>query len=371
MRSVAISIWFALLLLSIVPTGRGQEDPLKVLISVEQPSIAGPFPARAMLHFHNSGKEPLWLYRPTRSSAKEGASLEVKLESRDVKDPATITTPAEGGVLERAGFPHPKLIRVAPGEDVTERATIRLLPAKTGAGAPVWGRYRLTAIYSARYSNANFLASETNSVFWQGESSAQPIEIELQPPAGGGTVTGTIQGSQSQTLSRVLVTLSGEDERPIDQMVTEGDGRFAFDRLPPGTYWVTARWLNFSEDTTMFRHIVLTPEAPNGSVDLLMIPPDTYEPKKLLHKPLLLQVTDGRENALADATYELVWSTGKVIETIKGTTESDGRAALELIPGRNFVTLKHKGCQKTDHRVDLAEGPGVDAVKLAIDCKSK
>jgi hypothetical protein len=373
MKSPVLAFLLALSLICFASTGRGQEDPLKILISVEQPSIVMPFPARATLHFHNSGKQPLWLYRPTRSSAKEGASLEIRLESLEAKDPASITTPAEGGVFERAGFPHPKLVRLAPGEDLTEKTTIKLLPAKTGGGVgvPVWGRYRLTVDYAARYSNANYLASETNSIFWQGETGAQPIEIELQPPAGEGTVTGTIQGAQSQTLPGVLVTLAGEDERPIDQMVTEGDGRYAFDRLPPGTYWVTVRRPNINEDTTVFRHMVLTPGAPNGTIDMMLIPPDTYEAKALLHKPLLLLVTDGRENPLSDVTYEIVWTTGKVIERIKGATESDGRVALELLPGRNFVTLKRRGCKSADHRVDVETGTGVDGVKLAIDCGAK
>ena len=332
-----------------------------------------PFPARATLHFHNSGKETLWLYRPVRSRAKEGASLDVRFEPLDVKDPAAVTTPAEGGVFERAGFPRPKLIRLAPGEDVTEKTTLKLLPAKTGEGAgiPAWGRYHLTVVYSARYSNSMFLASETISVFWQGETASTPIEVELQPPAGEGVVSGSVQGAQGQALPGVLVTLSGEDELPIDQMVTEGDGRYAFDRLPPGTYWVTARRPNINEDTTIFRHVVLTPTAPNGMIDLLMIPPETYEPKGLLHKPLLLLVTDGQENPVAGVTYEIVWSTGKVIESMKGVTESDGRAALELIPGRSFVTLKRKGCKKAEHRVDVEAGSGVEGVKLAIECPAE
>jgi hypothetical protein len=184
-------------------------------------------------------------------------------------------------------------------------------------------------------------------------------------------VSGTVQGALQQSLPDVLVTLSGEDERPIDQMLTEGDGRYAFDRLPLGTYWVTARRPAIPEDTTVFRKLVLTPEAPHATLDLLMLPPDSNQAKGLLHKPLLLLVTDGQENALAGVTYEVVWSTGKVAESIRGTTEADGRAALELIPGRSFVTLKRKGCRRTEHRIDLEAGPGVDAVKLAIDCPAK
>ena len=373
MRYAPHAFRLAIILISTAASLAAADDPLNLLLSVEQPSIVMPFPAHATLHFHNSGKETLWLYRPVRSQAKEGASLDVRIEPMDVKDPATVTTPAEGGVFERAGLPRPKLVRLAPGEDLTEKTTLKLLPAKTGegAGTPVWGRYRLSVTYSARYSNSAYLARETAAVVWQGEAAGAPIEVELQPPAGEGVVSGTVQGAQGQFLPGVLLTLSGENERPIDQMATEGDGRFAFDRLPPGTYWVTARRPSITEDTSVFRHVILTPTAPNGIIDLLMIPPETYEPKGLLHKPVLLLVTDGQEDALAGVSYEIVWTTGKVIESLKGVTESDGRAAFELIPGRSFVTLKRKGCKKQEHRVDVEAGGGVDGFKLAIECAAK
>jgi hypothetical protein len=352
--------------------GRAADD-LRLLISVEQPAIAMPFPARATLHFHNAGQETLWLYRPVRSRAKEGSSLDVRLEPLEVKDPSTITTPAVGGVFENAGLPRPKLIRIAPGEDLTEKTTLKLLPAKTGegTGVPVWGRYRLSVVYSARYSNAAVMAGETNAALWQSETASEPIEIELQPPAGEGVISGTTQNSQGQFLPDVIVTLSGEDERPIDQMATEGGGRFAFDRLPPGTYWVTGRRPNSTEDTTVFRHVILTAAAPAGSVDLVFPPPEIYEPRGLLHKPVLILVTDGQENALAHVSYEIVWSSGKVIDNVKGVTESDGRAAVELIPGRAFATLRRKGCEKQEHRMDVEATGGVDGFKLAIECPAK
>jgi len=65
------------------------EEPLKLLISVEQTQITAPFPARATLHFHNASKQALWLYRRVRSQAKEGSTVEVRLEGRKSLRPHT------------------------------------------------------------------------------------------------------------------------------------------------------------------------------------------------------------------------------------------------------------------------------------------
>jgi hypothetical protein len=197
------------------------------------------------------------------------------------------------------------------------------------------------------------------------------VEIELQPPAGEGTVTGTTLNAQGQPLRDVLVTLSDEGEQPVDQMTTESEGRYAFASLPPGTYWVTVRRSSFNEDTTVFRHVTLTASEPSGSIELVLYPPDIYEPRGILHKPVLLRVTDGRENPLSKVSYEVVWSSGKVLDTSRGETADDGTAALELIPGRNFVTLKRKGCPKQEHRMDVAPGGSVDGFKLALECLKK
>src|SRR5207249_1706594 len=48
-------------------TANSKEEPLKVLLSVEQKTIVAPLPARATLHIHNAGQEALWLYRHARS----------------------------------------------------------------------------------------------------------------------------------------------------------------------------------------------------------------------------------------------------------------------------------------------------------------
>ena len=61
-------------------------------------------------------------------------------------------------------------------------------------------------------------------------------------------------------------------------MATEGDGRFAFDRLPPGKYWVTVRRPNLPEDTAIFRSVNLTVAEPAGSIEFFFYPNDFTNP---------------------------------------------------------------------------------------------
>src|SRR6266567_4790127 len=72
-----------------------QTDSLKLVITVEQPAITAPLPARVTLHLHNSGKETLWLYRKA-SAAKStaGQAGEVTPESVFHK-----TAPVEGATV--------------------------------------------------------------------------------------------------------------------------------------------------------------------------------------------------------------------------------------------------------------------------------
>jgi len=180
------------------------DDPLKLLISVEQPSVAMPFPARATLHFHNSGKETLWLYRRVRSQAKEGASLEVRLAPLDVPGVDVIFTPGEGAALETAGLPRPKLVPLLAGEDSTEKVTLRLIRPNSGRARerPSGAATAFRSSYSARYSNSAVMARETGAVLWQGETTSERSILNCKPPAGEGVVSGTVQGAQSRNLPR-------------------------------------------------------------------------------------------------------------------------------------------------------------------------
>jgi len=60
-----------------------------------------------------------------------------------------------------------------------------------------------------------------------------------------------------------------------------------------------------------------------------------------------------------------------VVDNVKGETGSDGTVALELIVGRNFVTLKRHGCPKQDERADVADGEGIDGFEFTLECTKK
>ena len=346
-------------------------EDLRLLISIEQPEITSTSPARVTLHFHNASPQPLWLYRPANAEGKEGSSLEVRLELLEAK---AVRTPAAGHVMDSAGLPRPKLVRLAAEDDSTEKAPLELRPARAGdegQGEPLWGRYRLSVVYRAQYSNADEIRRNTRAVLWQGETTSNSIEIELKQPTGEGSLSGSVVNASGQTLSDVLASLSDQDERLIDQRRTDRDGRYSFTPLPPGTYWVTVRRPTFTEDTVVFRHTLLTPAAPVGTIDFVLYPPDIYEARRLLHKPVIILVTDEQGRPLGNVKYEIAWSSGKILENVNGVTAEDGTATCELISGRSFVTLKRRGCARQDSRMDVAPGPGVDAFKLGLDCGAK
>ncbi|MGA2629916.1 MAG: carboxypeptidase-like regulatory domain-containing protein [Terriglobia bacterium] len=346
-------------------------EELRLLISIEQPEITSTSPARVTLHFHNASQQPLWLYRPASAEAKECSSLDVRLEPLEAK---AVRTPAAGRVMESAGLPRPKLVRLAAEDDSTDKVSLQLRPARAGEqgqGEPLWGRYRLSVVYRAQYSNADEIRRNTGAVLWQGETTSNCIEIELKQPAGEGSVSGSVLNASGQTLSDVLASLSDQDERLIDQTRTDTGGRYSFNPLPLGTYWVTVRRPTFTEDTVVFRHTTLTPAAPSGTIDFVLHPPDIYEARHLLHKPVIILVTDEQGRPLGNVRYEIAWSSGKILENVNGVTGEDGTATCELISGRSFVTLKRRGCARQDSRMDVAPGPGVDAFKLGFDCGAK
>jgi hypothetical protein len=68
---------------------------------------------------------------------------------------------------------------------------------------------------------------------------------------------------------------------------------------------------------------------------------------------------------------EITWANGDLVENVKGETGGDGTVALELIPGRNFVTLKRRGCPKQDERADVAAGGGIDGFEYTLGCAKK
>jgi hypothetical protein len=400
-RFVLTSLLVALLLpaLGKTQTSPGTQ-PLKFLISVEQESITAPFPARVTLHLHNSGQVPVWLYRHVQdpdtlrqmaaipmSEEEEqkanrttgGSTLVVRLEPAT----ASLTQPtgaaqtvvaAETKVLTNVGLPHPTLVKVRPGEDYEEKAIIRIAPAQARVNSsdePLWGRYRLTATYGAKYSNGDEVAPDLGVTVWQGEVASNTIELELRPPPASspGSVAGTVRGSQNQPAGGALVSLSDRQERLVGQALTDLEGRFTFDHLPLGLYWITVRRPEVNVETTTFRHVELDSAAPTGTIDLLLLPPETYEPKQVLHKPVLLRVVNGAGNPAAGVALESTWSSGTVLDSVKGETTDDGTLALNLIPGRNYLTLRQRGCPKQEQRVDVRPGGGIDDFRVVLECK--
>ncbi|HUU12155.1 MAG TPA: carboxypeptidase-like regulatory domain-containing protein [Terriglobia bacterium] len=364
-----------LLLAMVAAWGELQAAPgteiLKFLISVEQQTLTLPYALRATLHLHNSGQAAVWLYRPVREPTGNGSALEVRLAPADE---AAAATPGRGVVFERAGFPRPRLVRIDPGDDYEEKTTLKIVPARAGTngeGEAVWGRYRLTAVYSARYSNAATLERILGVDLWEGEVTSNTVEIEVQPPAGKGRISGRVRTKESQSLIGAVVSLSDEQERLVDQTRTDLEGQYEFQKLPWGVYWVVVRRRDYPEDTVQFRHIGLDEQEPEGAMDFLILPREIYEARELLHKPVLFRITDREGRPLDKVRLEIVWSSGRVLESIKEDVADDGTAALQLLPGRNYVTLKRSGCRKQEQRVDVAEGDGIDGFILHYDCSAE
>jgi hypothetical protein len=344
---------------------------LKLLISVEQQTVTLPYPIRATLHLHNSGAEPVWLYRPVREPTGNGSALEVQLAPANE---ASAKTLGRGIVFERAGFPRPRLVRINPGDDYEEKTTLKIMPARAGAhgeGEAVWGRYRVTAVYSAQYSNAAVLERILGVVLQEGEVTSNAVEINVRPPAGKGRISGRAVTKGSEPIIGAVVTLTDEQERLVDQTRTDLDGHYAFENLPWGLYWVVIRRRDYPENTVLFRHITLSEQEADGTMDFLMLPGEIYEARELLHKPVLFRVIDSEDRPLDNVRLEIVWSSGRVLETLKEDMADDGTGALQLLPGRNYVTLTRHGCRKQEQRVDVAEGGGIDGFLLHYDCEAK
>ena len=369
--------------------GQSQAAPLKLLVSAEHTTITAPLPVRATLNLHNAGNQTLWLFRKVRApharapqtieEAEEpktsgGSTLVVKLDPAGTKESQSVASPGAGTVLESVGLPKPKLVRLGPGDDYDEKVTLRLQPAQSGTNGeakPIWGRYRLSVLYRASFSNAEEIRRNLGATLWQGEVASESVEIELLAPTAQGSVAGSVILADSTPIMNARVSLSDREERLIDQARTDSDGRFSFTHLPLDLYWVTARREDATEDTATFQHAELTPAQPAATLQLVMLPPDIYEPQKVLHKPVLLLVTDSAGRPLDKVGLEITFSNGPILDNVKAETNAQGLAAVELIPGRNFVTLKRRKCPKQDERADVAIGEGVDDFKFTSECSKQ
>jgi hypothetical protein len=375
-------------------TLRAQDTPaasspeLKLLISIEQQTLTEPLPARITLHLHNASPHTLWLYRRARAKrppvervydenrpaeTSGGSTLEVKLQPADAAVAQAATSPAEGMALEYVGLPKPKLVKLAAGDDYEEKAILPLRPALAEGHKPIWGAYRLAVIYGAGFSNADEFQRNLGATLWQGEVTSNVLTIELRGAPGGavGVAAGSAVGADLQPRTAIRISLSDEQERLIDQQITGPDGRFSFDHLRLGLYWVTARHEGASEDTAVFQHVELTSATPSVGMQLVLYPPEIYEPQKLLHKPALFKIVDTSGQPADKVTLDATWANGSVLDDVKAATADDGMAVMELIPGRNFVALKRRGCHEQQERADVAPGEGADSFKLVFDCPRK
>jgi len=385
--SLVVALTLALAPLAVANLAAAVDAPLKFVVSVEEQSIPAPYPARLTLHLHNSGSETLWLYRharaklppPLRFSDEDtgpqttgGSTLTVRLEPVSTGQ-ETISSPAQAEVFDSIGLPKPALAVLAPGDDYEEKASVRLTPAVSEIQKPFWGAYRLTATYKAEYSNADEIQRDLKAALWQGEVSSNTIEVQLQPPTPDShcDVSGTVDTPDSVPISGALVSLSDKAERLVDQTESDPDGKYSFSALPPGFYWVTARRHLATEATVVFRHVELTNSVPSMTQQLVLISEDVYEPKKMLHKPVLFRVTDNAGAPLEHVDIDVTYANGDLVDNVKGQTGKDGIVALTVIPGRNFVTLKRHGCPKQDERADVAAGGGIGAFQFAFSCAKK
>jgi hypothetical protein len=85
----------------------------------------------------------------------------------------------------------------------------------------------------------------------------------------------------------------------------------------------------------------------------------------------LFKAVDSNGQPASKVMLDATWSNGTVLDDVKATTDDDGTAIMELIPGRNFVTLRRRGCRDRDERADVALGAGADGFKLGFECTKK
>jgi hypothetical protein len=364
---------------------------LKLLISIDRTTITAPLGAQLVLHLHNSGKQTLLLYGPVRDativsgainpflteepgpgSTSGGSALHIHLVP--LRGGAQASS-GEGRVLEVAGFPHPKLVALGPGDDCEENTVVRLSPASSGADKPVplWGNYRLSVTYSASYSNGDNLNRILDTDVWQGRTESNSIEVNLQPPAANaqGSISGSVLGSDMQPTFGTIVTLSNQQEQVVAQISPDENGKFSFVHLPFGFYWVSARRRSATQDASVFRHVELSPGDPVGTVQLVILRPEINHARQLLHKPVVIRVFDSNDQPVGDVSLDSTWSSGTVLDNVKGRTADDGIALFELLPGRNYLSLRRKGCPKHDERIDVAPGGGIDGFNLVLTCAKR
>ncbi len=368
--------------------GHTSAPPLRLLISLQKAFEAEPEAARIYLQIHNSSSQAVWLYRrahgphpveqivseenkPTETTG--GSTVQVHLHPADSRVVSSIVSPAEGKVLEYVLMPKPRLVKVEPGSDYKETSIVRLQPALADGDKPIWGNYQLTVDYSAAYSNADDFERTLGVNLWQGEVTSNTIPVDLRPPLpdSTGVLTGTALNKDLQPRAGMRVSLQDEQGLLIDQVTTGVDGKFSFQHLPLVLYWVTGRQEGATEDTVTYRHQDLTRSAPSGDVQLVFYPEEITDAKKLVHKPVLIRVVDPQGKPEGGIELDATFSNGDIVDDVKAASDPDGTAMMELLPGREAVSLKKHGCAEQVERADVVPGSGTDGFKFVFECARK
>ncbi|MGH9469480.1 MAG: MSCRAMM family protein, partial [Terriglobia bacterium] len=362
------------------------EQPLQVSISLETPVVTEPLAARVTIHLHNRGNQALWLYEPVRDASEVsanpadagsgGPALAVHLQPASqgpapASSSASAGVPAVGTVLENPGFPHPQLVSLAPGADLDETAAIRIGPARSsGAAGAFGGAYRVSVSYSARYHNGDALRRDLGVDLWQGlvQSNSVLVTLKQMPAANHCSIEGATFGSDMAPDADILVSLSDDQQHLLAQTLSAADGGFYFEELPPGRYWVTVRREHGTADTGFFEHADLTDSQPEARLKLIMLNEEVYDAKRLLHKPVLFRISDKEAKPVTDATLEILWTSGTVVDNVKARTSDDGLAVVNLLPGTNYVTVRKHGCAKDEELASVSPGGGIDGFSYTLDC---
>jgi hypothetical protein len=389
-----LSVHAAFLLFMLVSALPSGAQDLKLLVSVQQQSIISPGPIRATLHFHNSGKQTVWLYQPIRNgtagelrgpfslgagaqSARQaygGSALEVHLEPTGAQEANAGGALGNGSVILPDGLPFPRLVRLAPDQDYEQKVSIHVDPAQTksdGGTQPVWGSYNFSVIYSADYSNADALARDINAYLWHGRVISNTVTLNLQPPAAQGAIEGSVVDAGGRPFSDLLVTLSDENEDALNQTYTDDNGRFSFTHVASGRFWLTVRQPGSGYDTSVFRQVDVGGNGQPTKVQIMMLPVEPDKPDRVLHKPVLFNIVDEQGRPLPNARLAILHCSGNVLENRKARTGNDGFAAVSLIPGSNILTIRMEGCKDVERPIDVARGPGVDGFKFDFECVKK
>jgi hypothetical protein len=387
-KLLVVAVLSTLLALSSISFAQNSPSPasesLKLLISLKKTFVAPPESARIVLHLHNSTSQPLWLYRRARGkkSPEElvdpfavqvgGSTVELQLAPTDSAAGAVVTA-ASATVLEYVQMPKPRLAKVSADGDYEETAIVQLHPALAEGNKPIWGAYQLRVIYRANYPNVDVFKQTLAVNLWQGEVASNAVSIELRPPLPDsvGEIDGTAVGVDLTPRAAIRISLSDAEGQLMDQRVTGVDGRFTFDHLPMALYWITGHREDATQDTVVFTHQELASALTRATVQLTFVAAESEDPKKFIRKPVLLRVVDSNQHPIVGVGVEAILTQGPLIDDLKAVTDVDGTAPMELIPGRNAISLKLHGCEEQVERADVAPGAGVDGYKYVYDCAKK